>query len=659
MKKRLSSIALVLYMLIAMMPAALAVDELVPADVAVNEAEDVMTMGEEETLLEPVDGAKIDGDVVNQSSTPTVIHKTEVGGAVKNENAAGGAKVTVVESTIAEAGADVVIVDSTVGDQDHVTSDAVQAMIGTQPYTTLVEAVAAAKEGETVKLVASIEVSLDGLADKAGAIVVDKNITLDGGGHTVKAVSTGGAVDRHVILVQDGVDATIQNLTVDGNAVAKHGIQAYTVPGAEDMTKLTLNNVTSKNHVGYGLLVNASAVDAYDLVTEGNGWGGVNVDAKTATAIFGLANKSSLVEENSIVIEGQDGGTTQTAISDGVVKNVVVHEDSVGENKIIVAGGTIEKIAAEEDEIEVAEDLLLVKNEDGSYGIKGAVAATDIEVTADKDTIKLGETATLTVTVKPEDTTDKITFTSSDPTIAAVDENGKVEAVGPGVAYITVKAGDVEKPVKITVLCDGESTCLYKVFDDANLDGWYHSAIDYVLDKDIMKGDAVNAEGKKNFRAESDITRAEVMQILYRLAGEPEVTGEAEFTDIEGHWGYKAICWGAENGITNGYQEEDGTYTFRPNREISRQELAAMLYRYTVEVEGKLTGEVDESVLDAFPDVKDVEASWAKKAMAWAVEKEIIDGAAKSNGEIYLDPNDGAWRGMMAQMVMKLYPQIH
>lgn len=84
---------------------------------------------------------------------------------------------------------------------------------------------------------------------------------------------------------------TIKNLVLDGAGYAKHGIQIFTAPaGRSTQTKAVLDHLTSKNNMGYGVVVNASALEATELVTEGNGWGGVNVDAKSSTASFSMTS---------------------------------------------------------------------------------------------------------------------------------------------------------------------------------------------------------------------------------------------------------------------------------------------------------------------------------------------------------------------------------
>ena len=153
------------------------------------------------------------------------------------------------------------------------------------------------------------------------------------------------------------------------------------------------------------------------------------------------------------------------------------------------------------------------------------------------------------------------------------------------------------------------------------------------------------------FSPNASLTRGMMATILYRMAGEPEYTGGAgsdKFADVgEGRFCDKAIGWASANGIVFGY--EDGS--FKPDRALNRQELAALLYRY----DWKFTEhEVDKNglSLDASTAADwDTVSSFAKEAMQWAVDKGIIYGTDST--KLVLAPFGTATRAQIAVMLSR------
>ena len=115
-----------------------------------------------------------------------------------------------------------------------------------------------------------------------------------------------------------------------------------------------------------------------------------------------------------------------------------------------------------------------------------------------------------------------------------------------------------------------QDTCPAAGFRDVDEDAWYHEAVDYALDNGLMSG-----VSSREFAPGSTLTRAMVAQMLYSLEGKP-AAGSADFADVaEGAWYADAISWAAGEGIVSGYGD-----TFGPNDPITREQLAAILYRY-------------------------------------------------------------------------------
>ena len=174
-------------------------------------------------------------------------------------------------------------------------------------------------------------------------------------------------------------------------------------------------------------------------------------------------------------------------------------------------------------------------------------------------------------------------------------------------------------------------------FTDVEENGWYHTGVDFMVRNGFMNGVADDA-----FDVDGNLTRAQLVAILYRIAGEPESTATNPFADVaDGQWYTNAVIWAAENGIVKGVN----TTTFAPNDQITREQIATILFRYAKaeKVEGKLAG---------FPDAEKV-SDYAADAMAWAVEQGLINGISESDGKTYLAPQETATRAQIAVILMR------
>ena len=174
-------------------------------------------------------------------------------------------------------------------------------------------------------------------------------------------------------------------------------------------------------------------------------------------------------------------------------------------------------------------------------------------------------------------------------------------------------------------------------FTDVEENGWYHTGVDFMVRNGFMNGVADDA-----FDVDGNLTRAQLVTILYRIAGEPESTATNPFADVaDGQWYTNAVIWAAENGIVKGVN----TTTFAPNDQITREQIATILFRYAKaeKVEGKLAG---------FPDAGKV-SDYAADAMAWAVEQGLINGISESDGKTYLAPQETATRAQIAVILMR------
>ena len=181
--------------------------------------------------------------------------------------------------------------------------------------------------------------------------------------------------------------------------------------------------------------------------------------------------------------------------------------------------------------------------------------------------------------------------------------------------------------------------CPSAPYQDVDVSLWYHKFIDYVIEKGLMNGTS-----SSTFEPDATTTRNMIVTILYRLEGGPTVTGDSGFADVaEGMWYTDAIKWAAVNGVVNGYDSE----TFGPDDPITREQFAAILYRYA-EFKGidVSTGEDTDNL--SYEDKLDI-SDWAVKAIQWACNTELILGMDDGT----LLPQDNATRAQAAAILMR------
>ena len=217
---------------------------------------------------------------------------------------------------------------------------------GTTNYYTASEiasAIASAEDGAVVTILKDFEINFNGVTGN-GYFNITKDIEINGGDYTITATGTNSGDKLHVFNTVNA-EVEIANLIIDGNKIAKHGIQIY---GGS----ATITNVTSMNNVGYGLLVNGSKVTANNLDTLDNGWGGVNVNARTGgNASFEMAS-GTLSDQYSVVLDSASNSTNDVTLSGGTYNTVMVNgpddkgDRSAGTDNITITGGNYVGVSA-------------------------------------------------------------------------------------------------------------------------------------------------------------------------------------------------------------------------------------------------------------------------------------------------------------------------
>ena len=184
------------------------------------------------------------------------------------------------------------------------------------------------------------------------------------------------------------------------------------------------------------------------------------------------------------------------------------------------------------------------------------------------------------------------------------------------------------------------------VFCDVDSTSWSYDGIEFCYMSGLMSG-----VGGDVFSPRGVTTRAQIVQILYNLSGEPSVSGGCPFTDLTADWYRDAITWAYQTGVVAGTSDT----TFSPDLPVTREQIAVILMEYAAKVL-ELTNGGEKADLAAFPDGGQV-SSWARDAMADAVALGLISGV-KTKDDTFLRPQGGATREQVATILMEFYTSI-
>ena len=286
----------------------------------------------------------------------------------------------------------------------------------------------------------------------------------------------------------------------------------------------------------------------------------------------------------------------------------------------------VEDKPSEPENPDVPEDPDVPVNPNPSYAITveqpdhGTVTVTPNRATQ-------GTTVTITATPDQGYQVNAVTVTDRFGDAVRVTENsdGTYTFTMPnGQVTITATFVETEAPV-------GEP------FLDVNEGDWFYDAVAYAYENGLMDG-----VGGNRFAPNSATTRAQLVTILYRMEGQPVVSGDLPFTDVEaGTWYTNAVVWAAQNGIVNGVGDD----TFAPGNDLTREQLVTILYRYAESKGYDVSASAD---LAGYPDGEEIQA-YAREAMAWAVAENIIQGMEDDT----LKPAGNASRAQIATILMR------
>lgn len=451
--------------------------------------------------------------------------------------------------------------------------------------------------------------------------------------------------DGNVTAVKNGASYTItiedviSNIAVDVEAV-EYQIAANTldtVPSALSSKFSTIDELKNALRAKVNSAVTASNIAYLDIVLQyknGTNWvtvtnpsdfpeGGMDVQVPYSTLAAQNTPDSSynfsVVHMFTTTMNGQTVGGTESLTSTKQSNGITFHVNSlspfaIGWYKNTSTGG-------------------------GGGGGGGAVAPTTYDIVipsalantvkADKTKAAAGDTVTLTA--------------AGEGTLTVTDANGKTVALTDlGSGKYTFKMPSAKVSVGFKTIadqpCDGGKDCPSAPFTDVDTAKWYHLSVDYVLTHKMMNGVSSRA-----FAPNANLTRGMLVQILYNLEGKPKGTA-ANFSDVQADaWYAEAVGWAASNKVVTGYA--DGT--FRPNAAVTREQAAAILYRYA-QSKGIDVSVGENTNILSYVDVQQA-SEYAIPALQWAVGAGVLNG--KNGGR--LAPTGTATRAEIAAIMQR------
>ena len=189
------------------------------------------------------------------------------------------------------------------------------------------------------------------------------------------------------------------------------------------------------------------------------------------------------------------------------------------------------------------------------------------------------------------------------------------------------------------------STLPKSPFTDVVAGSWYFDAALYASSHNLMLGTSPT-----EFSPNITMTRGMLVTVLYRMNGSPSVSGKTPFTDVRtDEWYSAAVLWAYQNGIVTGMSDT----TFAPINNVTREQMATILFRYTkTAAPDKAKASAD---LSGFADAGSVN-DWAVDAMRWAVGQKLIAGITLGQS-VYLQPRGNATRAQAATVLTRYYAQ--
>ena len=504
-------------------------------------------------------------------------------------------------------------------------------------------------EGSTLTVPEGKILTNNGTIDNSGTLTNNGTVTNNGTlnvneGGKLEGETTGGSgtvVNTPTITAQPAnqtvtagntatftVTATSENPTYQWSQSTDQGESWTEISGATGSTYTTVATTTSMSGYQYRCEVSNSA-------------GSVTSSAATLTVNAATVSVTgvSLTPASLSLFTGDTATLTATVQPSNATNQNVTWSSDKPDVATVDAAGKVTAVGA-------GTATITVKTQDGGFTDTCEVTVerpytpppanpnyrVDIStpehgtVTANPAAAKAGTEVTLTVTPEEGYQVGEVTVTDRFGDAVEVTENPD------GTYTFTMPNGQVK--VAVTFV---EATPEPLPFTDVAEGDWFHDAVRYAYDNGLMDG-----VGEGQFAPNATTNRAMVVTILYRLAGEPAVSGDTAFTDVAaGQWYTNAVLWAAQKGIVNGISETE----FAPSSDLTREQLATILYRYAESMGYDVSAQAD---LSGFPDAGDIQ-SYATQALSWAVAEGLLQGFEDES----LQPQSTATRAQIATILMR------
>ena len=428
----------------------------------------------------------------------------------------------------------------------------------------------------------------------AGALTI-RNTTFSGGcgeKAVIKVSSRGGDSDAGVSGVPSGTTTSVDSLTISGCTFSD-------TPAAAADVNIGTDSKVDKNN----------SDNQFEDNTTGNFL--VTISGNYTPVVVNPAYKTYYNDADDKYYAASGDGK-------GTVANITVP-----------AGATANKTATGDISVVVPDD----DNDRPSYSGGSSTPSYS-------NTIEVGDGGDVKVSPRTPEAGDTVTITPDPDAGYEVDEVIVTDRNGDAVRVTANRNGTYtfEQPRgRVTIEVTFVRTDSGLPFIDVAANAWYYDAVAYAYENGLMSGTASNL-----FSPNATTTRGMIVTMLYRLEGEPRVTTGSAFDDVDASMYYAdAIAWANANGIVTGYDDT----TFGPNDAITREQMAAILYRYAQYKGYRTTASAD---LSGYVDAGDVSA-YALPALQWANAEGLVTGTSSNT----LTPDGSAVRAQVATIFMR------
>lgn len=444
---------------------------------------------------------------------------------------------------------------------------------------------------------------------------------------TVNKCTFDGFKDSAIYSQPAGSQKTTSDIVVNGSTFDNCGM---TMCSYAPNTTFTDNTVNGGGEISFaGAVENASRDNTYTITGNtfqdaGKIWF-YSADLGNVTFV-----KNKVLGTTSVSTE-QAQDTTSLDVSENYWGGGAPGNEQLSGNNIVGNDEYYQQSSMNEEDLNT-----YVPPYTGKYSYEINVAKADNgSVSADKYATE-GDKVTITVTPDKAYKLDELSVTTGGKDVALTDN-------GDGTYSFTMPSSKVQ--ITATFVEDEnyeEPTPEPSMpFTDVSENDWFYGAVQYVYDNDMMNGVSANS-----FAPNSNLTRTMMAAVLYNLEDQP-TQADSSFTDVvDGSWYADAVNWAAANNIVSGY----GDGIFGPNDNITREQMASILYRYA-EYKGYDVSAVGD--LGQFNDADSV-SEWANDVMSWAVGAGLINGM----GDGSVAPQGTATRAQVATVLMNFCENI-